>query len=48
MLEPILHTMHACVATWELSVWNVIFDPIMHGKCTMHGQKGVATLESSE
>ena len=28
------------VATWELSKWNVILYPIMHGKCTIHAQKG--------
>ena len=24
---------------------NVVLDPIMHGKCTMHEQRGVAMLE---
>ena len=38
MLEPMMHTINAQkgVVMWKLSKWNVMLDPIMHDKCTMH------------
>ena len=37
--------MHNACTKWGMVMWessrlNVILDPLMHGKCTMHARKG--------